>query len=280
DWRNMTDSTKLSYVQAIKCLFNAPTRVFTTAAANRYEELVYVHQQMTNTIHQDGVFLPWHRYFTWIFESMLREECSYTGPFPWWDEARDANNFAASGLFTSEYFGSLPPIGSDGSGSCISGGVFADIVLTIGPGQNNIRHCISRAENKTITAFDNQSYFNFCMSRTNFTVFAVCNENGPHALGHNGIGSVMSDVYSSPGDPIFFSHHSYVDRFWNSWQRSKADYLTQVGGFTTPRCRQPGASCVPMTADTVLSSMGLRASVTVRDMMDIHRGPLCYTYDS
>lgn len=167
EWRNMADSAKLSFVQAVQCLMAAPTKVFGSAASNRYEELVYVHQQMTNTIHEDGIFLSWHRYFVWIFETMLRDECRYTGAMPWWNEARDSADFSASGLFTSQYYGTLPPIAADGSGTCITDGAFANTVLTIGPGLNNVPHCLSRAWNQTVTVLDNQSYVDLCLSRTN-----------------------------------------------------------------------------------------------------------------
>jgi hypothetical protein len=42
-------------------------------------------------------------------------------------------------------------------------------------------------------------------------------EGGPHPGPHQFIGGDMSDM-SSPNDPLFFVHHSNVDRIWALWQ--------------------------------------------------------------
>ena len=33
-------------------------------------------------IHYTGNFLSWHRYYTWLYEEALRNECGYTGTQP------------------------------------------------------------------------------------------------------------------------------------------------------------------------------------------------------
>jgi tyrosinase len=86
----------------------------------------------------------------------------------------------------------------------------------------------------------------------------------------------MSDVASSPGDPIFFMHHGFVDRNWRTWQTTDpTDRLYQVGGYTTTSDPK-----TPLTLDYILTSKGLRPDVTVRDVMDTMGGYLCYQYDS
>lgn len=202
EWRRMTTANKSSLMQAIGCLWDAPPKGIAAPAKSRYEELVWVHQQMTGTVHQDGIFLPWHRYFVWIYETLLREECSYTGPLPWWNETADAGNFAASGLFGSQYYGSLPQVNSDGSTTCITDAAFQSPGkrdLHIGPWIHDTTHCLARGENTTITSRVNQAYVNYCATQTTYFTYEQCNEYGPHGLGHNGIGGTMSDVASSPG---------------------------------------------------------------------------------
>lgn len=124
EWRSLSNSGKTSFVNAVKCLMNLPPSGSFSAAGsqNRYEDLVAVHIQMVNSIHMVAQFLPWHRYYISVFESMLRDECAYTGPMPWWNEPLDAGNFANAPLFTSQWFGTAA-LASGGSGTCVKNGV-------------------------------------------------------------------------------------------------------------------------------------------------------------
>lgn len=122
EWRNMKNEDRHAFLDGIKCLMDKPASGDFVDSQNRYEDIVSVHQQMTSQIHMSGLFLPWHRYYLWVFMRVLREECAYTAPFPWWDEIKDAGNFAQSPLFTDEYFGSLPGA-TNGQGTCITNGV-------------------------------------------------------------------------------------------------------------------------------------------------------------
>ncbi|RYP75065.1 hypothetical protein DL769_003894 [Monosporascus sp. CRB-8-3] len=273
EWRNMRDADKLSFVNAVKCLMERPPSGNFSPSQSKYEDLVAVHQRMTDRIHMSGLFLPWHRYYTWVFSGLLREECGYTAPLPWWDEVRDAGNFAGSGLFTDEYFGDLPPA-NGGQGTCIENGAFGGTILNIGPGASNTPHCLARAVDERQTANVNQAFVDSCNSRSTYSSMESCSEMGPHAYGHNGIGAVMAAVSGSPGDPVFFLHHGFVDRMWRKWQIMDDSRLRDISG-----CATPGDNCEPLTRNTVLSSMGLRREVTVGQILDIYEPFLCYLYD-
>lgn len=199
EWRNMSDEDKTSFVNAISCLMDAPTQGLAPPATNRYEELVWVHQQMAPGIHSAGIFLPWHRYYLWTFSRMLREECAYTAPFPWWNEIQDSGNFAASGLFTDAWFGALPPV-NNGQGTCITNGAFGGRTLHIGPGSSNSERCLSRGEDTTITANVNLNFQNQCNGQAAYADMERCSEYGPHGNGHNGLGPVMAEVAASPSE--------------------------------------------------------------------------------
>lgn len=46
---------------------------------------------------------------------------------------------------------------------------------------------------------------------------------GPHGGAHFAIGGMvgeMSDTWSSPGDPLFWLHHTMLDNIWNQWQQA------------------------------------------------------------
>jgi len=41
----------------------------------------------------------------------------------------------------------------------------------------------------------------------------------------------MLDVFSSPGDPLFYLHHAWIDKLWTDWQsQDRAPRLRDMGG--------------------------------------------------
>lgn len=58
--------------------------------------------------------------------------------------------------------------------------------------------------------------------------------DGIHAGGHFTIGSLNDDAYASAGDPVFWLHHSQIDRVWTIWQSlNPANRTSQVYGTST-----------------------------------------------
>lgn len=272
EWRSYSDSDRLAFVNAIKCLMNKPSAGGFGASQNRYEDLVYVHQQYTPNIHGNSKFLIWHRYYVWTFEQIMRDECAFDRAFPWWDETLDAGNFAASSIFTDAYFGSLPR-SNNGQAVCVTNGKFAGTTLHIGPGSGNVNHCLARSVDESLTAQCNSGFVNTCNSRTSYADMASCAEGGPHAYGHNGIGAVMSDVYASPSDPVFFLHHLFVDRNFRIWQNADSARKTSING-----CVDQNSPCTPLTMDTWVYMHNLRPNVQVKDILDTMNGVMCYRY--
>lgn len=83
-------------------------------------------------VHGVGVFLPWHRYTIWTFESVLRTECNYTGAQPYWDWTLDSPASNAS-LLASPILRAFGGNGSAATG-CVEDGPFAgNASLHIGP---------------------------------------------------------------------------------------------------------------------------------------------------
>jgi tyrosinase len=122
EWRDYSDTDRHAFVAAYQCLLKAPASGNFPPAQNRYEDLVRVHQMMTDTIHGNNIFLFWHRYYVWTLEQIMRDECGFDRAFPWWDETLDAGAFAASSIFTADFFGTLPGA-TNGQGTCVTDGV-------------------------------------------------------------------------------------------------------------------------------------------------------------
>jgi tyrosinase len=76
-----------------------------------------------------------------------------------------------------------------------------------------------------------------CMAMTSFATAWPClegtpaNAQSPHSAGHAGVGGQMDNGVSSPGDPIFWMHHAWLDKLFWDWQaKDKTKRLKEIGG--------------------------------------------------
>ncbi|KAH7552005.1 hypothetical protein BM1_08867 [Bipolaris maydis] len=253
EWANMAEADKHSYLKAVNCLIELPGQTGINGTLTRFDDMHAMYQVQAKEIHLVAQFLPFHRLYVQVYEQLVREECGYEGPTPWWDETRDAGNFMGSPPLD-------PDTGFGGNGTdpdgCVMNGPFANTTLHIGPGQKQ-----EKCHNLT-------NYLDFWKD-TGFTTLGA---------GHSGIGGVMEDIDASPGDPLFYLHHAFIDRLWWNWLfEDLGNRLYQLGG---PSSQGPcEGNCEETTLDYVLTTYGIRPNVTVKDVMDIQGGYLCYKYD-
>ncbi|KAK3984901.1 tyrosinase-like protein [Cladorrhinum sp. PSN332] len=276
EWNNMADADKLLYVQSVKCLMNSTPLGVWANATSIWDEITWVHDQLSELIHGVDTFLPWHRYYLHMLKTLLERHCSYTGPMPWWRETNYTGNFAGSGLFTPEYFGMLPPLSDTGEGTCITDGAFANTTILVGPDGPT---CLSRGETKQTTDEVTIATLDLCHGNenTDYTQHRRCVEQTIHASTHEGLGPTMWLLATSPGDPVFFMHHGFVDWQWKRWQDANPARSTSISGCA--KYIGDGSPCIPLTPDTVLTTMGLVPDMTVGDVLDTENKVMCYTYD-
>ncbi|PVH71340.1 Di-copper centre-containing protein [Cadophora sp. DSE1049] len=254
-WHTYTASEKAAYINAELCLQSIPATLGLPGAETRFDELVVAHQVQAEVVHGVGAFLPFHRLHMHAHEYLLQTECGYTGTQPYWDEVRDAGNFTSSIVFDVATFG------GDGAGTtdCVVDGPFANYTLHVGPSHENTAHCLTR------NISDRSS--------------------SPHAGGHGGVGGEMLNPISSPVDPLFYLHHTQLDRIWATWQAMDSPArltdisgpITQSNGFPELQTRDgdPGNET---TLAHVLNMYGIIPNQTIADVMDTTGGYLCYEY--
>ena len=102
---------------------------------------------------------------------------------------------------------------------------------------------------------------------------------GVHTGGHlTYIGDPAGDLFSAPGDPMFFLHHAQIDRTYWIWQNLDPWRRTrQLAGTITTGNMPPsrnGTAADPITLTTVGA-----ADITVGDALDTMAGPFCYRYE-
>ncbi|KAF3904429.1 Tyrosinase [Orbilia brochopaga] len=317
EWRTLTSSQQAEFVRAVNCLNckDAFTPGSVAAGAKqRYDDLVYTHQLQTFSIHYVGHFLPWHRYFTWTIERMMRDECDFKGVFPYWAWEKDLdaslpeqqkidkylnspiwNTFGHNGALiptTPGQEGMAPP-GRMGGG-CTPDGAFKNMVINLGPGAATAYNprCLSRDLAPYFAAwYLSKNSTQHTMQAQNFTAFDDVVEGGPgfgisgiHGGGHYGIGGtygIMGDLYLSPGDPSFWLHHSNLDRVWHSWQKCNwnARKLDMGGPSQLMNKSSPPVTLAqPIAMGKWAMKVNEDAGMTVKDVMDINA--MCYDYDS
>lgn len=132
-WRTLTDTEKADYIQAEKCLLESPAKAGIEGAQTRWDEVQWVHLVQSNFVHGVGQFLPWHRLYVRLHETLLQTECNYTGAQPYWDEAYDhamGSGFLANSSIWGSNDTSFGSNGQDGDG-CVVDGPFANTTLRL-----------------------------------------------------------------------------------------------------------------------------------------------------
>ncbi|KXJ86077.1 hypothetical protein Micbo1qcDRAFT_126888 [Microdochium bolleyi] len=269
-WGSVTPQDRTNFVNAIQCLTRRPRRGIWAGAGSVYDELVWVHAQMMPQVHEVDLFLPWHRYYLHVFKMLLRDECGFNGPIPWWKETNNAGNMPASDIFSAQWFGAWPQAVNGNQGTCISNGPFAGLVNRIS-GQ-----CVARGEIKSETNEITVAWEDVCNGQqgSTFSQHRSCVEYSNHARLHRGFGPTMANAAESPADPVFFLHHQYIDWQWKRWQNGASWRWSSISG-----CANKANPCEPLTVNTRLTSMGLYRDMTVGEVLDSEGEVTCYTYD-
>jgi tyrosinase len=129
--------------------------------------------------HKTLDFMTWHRAYLYFFEALIRD-LTEVGDFalPYWDWYRSAAIPAA----------------------------FSESTVN---GQPNALHHTRRYRSRTLL----QSAFN----KIGFQGFQSNFEGNPHGSVHVMVGGDMGVVATSGRDPLFWAHHTNVDRMWAVW---------------------------------------------------------------
>lgn len=104
---------------------------------------------------------------------------------------------------------------------------------------------------------------------------------GIHGAGHYAIGGdPADDPYTSPGDPVFYLHHSMIDRIWWMWQMQDPGVRVysdkSIGGTTTFNNQPPSKEGT--LDDVVHYGFASGPSRKIRELQSTTGGPFCYIY--
>ncbi|KAM0795551.1 hypothetical protein BDR22DRAFT_883005 [Usnea florida] len=277
EWRDLSDTEKGDYIQAVQCLRSSPSRLGLNQTL--YDDFPYVHSRNGEASHDTAAFLPWHRYFIHVYEKTLREQCAYSGHLTYWDWSLDWEDVTHAPVWDT-----ILGFGGDGDeedlesihGHCVTDGPFARLqVLYVE--KYPYPHCLSRgfAVGENLTRFSAAlapRALEELLHTPDYATFNLGVEDGPHLSIPRSIHGDFSTV-TAPADPVFFLHHTQLDRLWWKWQQIDRqarlkDYSGQAA-YTSrfdARLRDP------------LPLGDLAPDVRVEDVMNTESEPFCYTY--
>ncbi|GLJ28488.1 hypothetical protein SUGI_0560430 [Cryptomeria japonica] len=180
----------------------------------------------TVQVHKSWFFAPFHRWYMYFYERILAtliEDDTFALPFWNWDTEE---GMSIPPMFTNKCSSLYdnnrdpchqPPIRLNLADvtSCDSGDVSANYA-------NIYSHMVSGAGTAEL--------FHGAAIRYNAgtnTLSAGALESSPHNLGHRWSGTPgnpnredMGSLYSAGKDPLFYTHHSNVDRMWYLWNNT------------------------------------------------------------
>jgi len=139
-------------------------------------------------IHRSSHFLPWHREFVLRFERELQTHHAEI-TVPYWDSSVDQSD--SDPLWAPELLGPF-----DAAWNLRR--VLGDVTL---PTPSQVQ--------------TNQD-------KTTYEAFWPELESVIHNPPHRWVGGVMASA-ASPGDPVFFLHHCWIDLLWAKWQLTHPD---------------------------------------------------------
>jgi tyrosinase len=182
-------------------------------------------------VHHRELFLPWHRAYLYILEKALQERVPGV-TLPWWNwTSNHAEGIPGAysrrrvdGKKNPLYDSPIQPTGRESR---------SQTRTTRNPGPPGQLPSPQQVEQ----ILDNSDFFNFQTQLESL-------HDGVHVW----TGGTMESIGTAAYDPIFWAHHSMIDRLWYLWQ-----------------LRHPGARLPASLLDRALAPFPL----TVRDTLDI-----------
>lgn len=141
------------------------------------------HETFFHTAHHSAHFLPWHREFLRRFENALRTYHPDVS-IPYWNSTVDTS--PSDPLWDNSFLGQFNAAWSLGR--------------TLGA-----------------ATLPTPSDVNTTLGLGTYDIFWPSLETNIHNPPHNWVGGVMATA-ASPGDPVFYLHHCWIDLLWAQWQ--------------------------------------------------------------
>ncbi|KAI8621691.1 hypothetical protein BC830DRAFT_1076966 [Chytriomyces sp. MP71] len=274
EWGQLSPTEKNGYIAAVKKLSARPrSNQYVDPIKMSSDDFSLKHANNAEWAHANAEFLVFHRAMLRRFEQAM-ESVGWTGGLVYLDEGAVPSTWAQLDLFSTKYFGTEGKRSrclQDGQFSQQSG--FVDLYL-----DGSTKRCISRCGSPSETLWDAQYIVdNVFSTATTYEMLRGDDTANYHGTGHmvmGGQGCDLGNAKWSPRDPLFYLHHTYVDKIYWKWQQLCSSYVTDYEGYLNHL--DENGNPIPVDATASLDSW---AGLTAADVFDTQNGNLlCYTY--
>ncbi|KAL8725820.1 MAG: hypothetical protein Q9166_007107 [cf. Caloplaca sp. 2 TL-2023] len=145
---SLSAKQRIDYTNAVQCLQKKPnviSRLRVPGAHTRFDDVIATHVFQPPYLHFSGIYLHWHRYYTYIYDR-LRTECAPTGPQPYRDPRKSKifdgspDSMGSNGAYVpnrngtyTTAFGRNRTIPAATGGGCNTSGPFLNYTVDLGP---------------------------------------------------------------------------------------------------------------------------------------------------
>ena len=173
-WRDLSCTEQQEFLQAVQAL----------KQNGIYDEFVNVHWDSRKMAHDVPEFLPWHRWFLYIFEKELQRVSGTCMTVPYWDWERGDHQIVLKSW----------SFGRQNGGGCVEDG----IARYWNPAEPKLK-CLWRDFDDAWQITRDAEVLSRITNFHDFDRFARALESAPHSGVHQWIGGHMSDDWSPDG---------------------------------------------------------------------------------
>ncbi|KAI8828823.1 hypothetical protein BJ741DRAFT_625252 [Chytriomyces cf. hyalinus JEL632] len=272
EWGQLSAADKNAYIAAVKKITARPmSNQYKDPTKMSTDDFSTTHAANAHWAHANAEFLVFHCAMLRLYEKAL-ESAGWTGGLIYLDEGAVPTTWNKLDLFSKDYFGSLTR-----TQQCLTDGQFSKASGFIDLGDNG-RSCVTRCGSRTMWS---AKYIaaNVLSTATTYEQLRGDDTANYHGTGHMVMGSNcdMGNPLWSPRDPLFYLHHTYVDKIYWKWQQLCPTYVSDYeGNLSTGKNPNPLlGNSRPVSPTLPLDSW---IGLTAADVFDTKNDFLCYTY--
>ncbi|KAI8615675.1 hypothetical protein BC830DRAFT_1121490 [Chytriomyces sp. MP71] len=285
EWNELTASEKQTYTDAVYALTRRPIGGdLRDPIRVSYYDFVATHSQFAHWTHGTDQFYLYHRALVFQFEQALATVGWNKGSV-YWDWSAVSQNWWTSDVWN--YFGEVKSSAPD---SCVTQGAFARTRYSVSTdpfsqGQRKVSgdpRCLRRCGRAGSALPDATAITGIIVGPKTYSQFHGDDTSNFHAVGHETLGGAncgdMANPVYSTNDPVFWLHHTFVDKVWWRWQQSCWTFKNDYEGFLNGGDPALGGHNPDRTGVARNQPLDSFSWWKAGDILDTEGDLLCYTY--